>query len=134
VISRGARLAFEAINRRDYEAGFLTYSEDGETIYPAEFVQVGLVETTTRGRTTRVDVQRRWDADWGDFRNEPDEVTDLGDRVLVLARMVGSGASSGASFDREVAYLLTVSNGLAIREQVFLSHGEALEAAGLAGG
>ena len=130
-IRRGARLAFEAINRRDYEAGFLPYSEDGETIYPAEFVQVGLGEATTRGRPARVDTQRRWDADWGEFRNELDEVIDLGDRALIVARMVGSGASSGASFDREVAYLLTVSDGLAIREQVFLSHREALEAAGL---
>ena len=131
MLRRGTRLAFEAINRRDYESGFLAYSEDGETFYPAEFVQVGLVKTRTSGRMSRVDTQRRWDADWGEFRNEPDELIDLGDRVLILGRLLGRGVSSGASFAREVGYLLTVSNGFAIREQVFLSHSEALEAAGL---
>lgn len=131
LLRHGTRVAFEAINRRDYESGFLTYSEDGETFYPAEFVQVGLVGARTSGRMSRVDTQRRWDADWGEFRNEPDELIDLGDRVLILGRMVGRGVSSGAAFSREVAYLLTVSNGLTTREQIFLSRSEALEAAGL---
>ena len=56
---------------------------------------------------------------------------DLGDRVLCLGRMKGTGASSGAAFDTEVAYLFTVSAGRIVREQDFRSHEEALEAAGL---
>ena len=75
--------------------------------------------------------QRTWTAQWGDVRFEPAEVTDLGDRLLVLGRMKGSGLSSGGAFDREWANLTTFSAGRVIREQVFLDHGEALKAAGL---
>ncbi len=131
IIRRGVLLGFEAANRRDYAAAFVLYSEDGETINPAELVQVGLVEAKTRGRIARLDFQRRWDAEWGEFRNEPEEVIDLGDRTLILGRLCGSGMSSGVPFDREVGYLATVSAGLAIREHVFFNHSEALEAAGL---
>ncbi len=129
-LKRGTRLSFEANNRRDYAASFLSYRQDGESIYPPDFASVG-VGTRLRGRMDRIDFQRRWDADWGEFRNEPEELIDLGDRVVVLGRFVGSGASSGASFDREIAYLFTQRGGLIAREQVFLSHSEALEAAGL---
>jgi ketosteroid isomerase-like protein len=58
-------------------------------------------------------------------------VIDLGDRVLLLVHLRGVGLSSGAQFDTEAAYLLVMSDGRAIREQMFLDHREALEAAGL---
>ena len=131
MVSRAARLAFEAVNRRDYAVAFLIYRDDAETIYPSEFAALGVGGTSTRGRMERIDVQRRWDTDWGDFRNEIEEVIDLGDRGLILGPMVGTGMSSGASVDREVAYLWTIAAGLVIREQVYLNHREALEAAGL---
>ena len=130
-VSRTARLSFEAVNRRDYAVAFLVYREDAETIYPPGFAALGVGGTSTQGRVARIDVQRRWDADWGDFRNELDEVIDLGDRLLALGRMVATGMSSGAAVDREVAYLGTFRAGLAIREQIFLDHSEALKTAGL---
>ena len=56
---------------------------------------------------------------------------DLGDRVLVVGRVKGSGLSSGAAVDSEWADLFTVSAGRVIREQVFFDHAEGLEAAGV---
>jgi hypothetical protein len=49
----------------------------------------------------------------------------------VLGRMVGSGPSSGAASESEWADLATLSRGQVIREQVFFSRAEALEAPGL---
>jgi hypothetical protein len=56
---------------------------------------------------------------------------DLGDRLLILGRVKGSGLRSGAPFDDQWANLLTISAGRVIREQPFFSHHEALDAAGL---
>jgi hypothetical protein len=50
---------------------------------------------------------------------------------VLLGRMRGTGRGSGAAFDSEVAYLLTLSGGRVVRERLFRSHEEALEAAGL---
>jgi ketosteroid isomerase-like protein len=75
--------------------------------------------------------QRRWIDEWGVFRFEPDELIDLGDRLLMVGRMKGSGLSSGAVTTNEWALLVTVSAGRVIREQVFFDHAHALEAAGL---
>jgi hypothetical protein len=70
--------------------------------------------------------------EWGDFRYQPDQMIDLGDRILLLGRMIGSGPSSGVGVDSEWADLCMLANGQVIREQVFFDRVEALTAAGLA--
>lgn len=130
LVARAVRLLFESFNRQDYEAVFALYHPLGETRFPPQLASVGF-ESTTRGREERVRAQRRWNAEWGEFRNEPKAVIDMGDRVLLLVHLRGTGLSSGAVFDTEAAYLLELSNGRAIRERMFLDHQEALEAAGL---
>jgi ketosteroid isomerase-like protein len=128
-LCRAVRLAYEATNRSDYEAAFALYHPDIELITPAAFESLGT--SGLRGREERVRFQRRWNADWGEMRFEPEEINDLGPRVLVIGRIKGSGLSSGAAFENEWANLLTLSGGRVIREQAFIDHGEALEAAGL---
>jgi ketosteroid isomerase-like protein len=130
VIRRVVQLAYEATNREDYEAAFGVYHPDVELMVPAQFTALGF-DTRYRGRQERIDFQRRWTAEWGEVRFEPEEVIDLGSRVLVIARMTGSGLGSGAAVDSEWANLITISAGWGIREQAFMDHGEALEAAGL---
>jgi ketosteroid isomerase-like protein len=124
------RLALEASNRGDYEAAFALLGPDYETITPPELVGFGF-EPVYSGREGRLRLQRQWVAELGEFQNEPEEVIDLGDHLLVLGRMKGIGSSSGAAFDSEVAYVITVTAGRMIREQPFRSHEEALEAVGL---
>lgn len=65
------------------------------------------------------------------MRFEPEEMLDLGDRLLFVGRVKGSGISSGAGFESDWAVLLTISAGRVIREQPFFDRREALEAAGL---
>jgi ketosteroid isomerase-like protein len=130
IIRRAVRLGFEAANRGDYEAAFVLYHPEVEAIPPAGFVGLG-EDSLYRGREERVRFQRRWHAEWGEFRFDPEEIIDLGDRLLVLGAIKGSGLSSGAPTDSEWAVLFTISAGSVIRDLGFLDHGEAFRAAGL---
>ena len=130
MIRNALRIGFEALNRGDYEAGFALVPPDFETITFSELVGLGF-DPVYRGREGRLRYHRQWVAELGEFQNEPEEVIDLGDHVLVLGRVKGSGLSSGATFGNEEAYLFTISAGRIIREQDFRSHEQALEAAGL---
>ena len=67
----------------------------------------------------------------GDFQQEAKEVIDLGDRLLLLGWMRGTGVGSGAEFESELAYLIQIERHRLHRERFFRSHAEALEAAGL---
>ena len=128
---RAAQLGFAALNRGDFESSFLLYHPEVEFITPPRLVGLGF-DPVYRGREGRIDFQRRWTAEWGEMRFEPAEVLDLGDRLLFVGRVKGSGLSSGAAFESDNwAVLYTVSAGQVLREQPFFDRREALEAAGL---
>jgi hypothetical protein len=76
-------------------------------------------------------MQRRWQEEWGGFSYRPEQIFDLGARVLVLGRVEATGLSSGAATQHEWGMLYTAAAGQVIRDQIFLDHAEALEAAGL---
>jgi ketosteroid isomerase-like protein len=131
LVRRAAQLGFEALNRDDVEAAFVLYHPDVELDLPKEFVGLGL-DPPERGRDERVNFERKWNAEWGGLRYEFGEIIDLGDdRVLLMGRFKASGPSSGAGFDNEFAEIFTFCAGQIIREQAFINHAEALNAAGL---
>jgi ketosteroid isomerase-like protein len=127
---RAVQLALEATNRGDFEAAFALFHPHIELIAAGTFITLGY-DPVYRGREERIRFQERWHADWGEFRFEPEEVIDLGDRVLLVGRVKGSGLSSGVAVDNHWTDVLTISAGRVIREQVFFDRAEALEAAGL---
>jgi ketosteroid isomerase-like protein len=108
----------------------LIYHPDIVLDVPQQLVGLGF-DRVSHGREERIRFQEKWVAEWGQFAFVPEEVIDLGDRVLVVGRIKGSGLASGAGFDEEWADLFTLSGGLAIREQAFFDHGEGFRAAGL---
>jgi ketosteroid isomerase-like protein len=130
IVRRYVQQGFEATNRRDLEAAFALYHPHVESIFPAQFVALGF-EPVYRGREARIDAQRRWLAEWGELWFELEELIDLGDRVLVVSRMKGSGLSSGAGTEMDCVFIYTVAGGRAIRERFFFDRREAFEAAGL---
>jgi ketosteroid isomerase-like protein len=131
LIRRLTRQGTEALNRGDFEAVFGFYAPDDCEFDAPELLALGL--DGTHGREARIRFQRRWIADWGEFRFNPDQIIGLGDgrRVMLMGRITGSGRSSGAPFDDEWAAILTIRAGQIIREQAFFDHAKALEAAGL---
>jgi ketosteroid isomerase-like protein len=108
----------------------MLYHPDVEFITPPTLVGLGF-DPVYRGPERRSEFQRGWVAEWGEMRFEPKEMLDLGDRVLFVGRVSGSGVSSGAAFESDWACLFTVSAAQVIREQPFFDLGEALEAVGL---
>ena len=124
------RWALEAINRDDRDAAFALLPPDFETVTPPELVGLGL-ERTYLGREGRLRMQAAWTDELGEFSQEAEELIDTGERIVVLGRMMGTGLGSGAGFDSEVAYVLTVSEGRLAGDHPMRSHAEALEAAGL---
>jgi hypothetical protein len=85
---------------------------------------------------TGIQGMRRMVADrdevWEEFRMEPDEVLDAGDRVVAVGRWVGKGKGSGIEVQQPVADVFTLHDGRVVRAELgFTDRAEALEAAGL---
>jgi ketosteroid isomerase-like protein len=72
------------------------------------------------------------DESWDDFQSVIEEYRDLGDRVLALGRNHGRGKGSRVPVDGPSGGLFEFRDGKIARIRLFLDHGEALRAAGLA--
>jgi ketosteroid isomerase-like protein len=129
-LRRAAHSGFDALNRGDFEASFMLYHPYGQFITPPRLVGLGF-DPVYRGSERRSEFQRGWVTEWGEMRFEPKEMLDLGDRVLFVGRVRGSGVSSGAAFESDWACLFTISDAQVIREEPFFDLREALAAAGL---
>ncbi len=64
------------------------------------------------------------------FRVEPEEYVDAGDKVVVIARIQATGKGSGVELDQRYSFVWTVRGGKLAEVAVFLNR-KALEAAGL---
>ena len=67
-----------------------------------------------------------------EYRGEPEEIRDAGDKVVAVAQMGGTGRRSGAKAMARVAHVFTFRDGSLVRFTEVKDVGEALEAAGLA--
>ena len=68
---------------------------------------------------------------WGEFRNDPEEVTDAGDKLFARNRLRGTGSASGVPTEQVLYEVTTIRDGKGIRVEYFRDRAEALEAAGL---
>jgi ketosteroid isomerase-like protein len=125
------RRAYEAWNADDLDAFLDELDPEGEwhpSIEPA--LEGG--ETVLRGYD---DVRKAWDdyrgGAWERMRGRIQEVRDLGESVVVLGHIHLTARTTGLEFSQEVGQLITFRGGKILRSQDFLSHTEALEAAGL---
>jgi ketosteroid isomerase-like protein len=71
------------------------------------------------------------DAAWSEFRIDPEEFRDLGDRILVLGRAYARAEGSGIALDEPAAGIAALREARIVQFQSFSSQREALEAAGL---
>jgi ketosteroid isomerase-like protein len=68
-----------------------------------------------------------------DLTWEPQEVIDLGDRLILVNRWSAHGAGSGVPVSQLMFHLYTFRRGLVVKQEDFADRGEALQAAGLSG-
>jgi ketosteroid isomerase-like protein len=73
-----------------------------------------------------------WLGTWDEYREEIEEMRDLGSRVLVLTVHHGRGRGSGVEVKAHWTFLYEVQGGKIIRMAVYPDPADALEAAGLA--
>ena len=67
---------------------------------------------------------------WKDYKQEVDEIIDLGDDVVVVLAISAEGAGSGVPVAQEFAVLWTFDGETVVRARSFTSRAEALAAAG----
>ena len=68
---------------------------------------------------------------FGDYRVDPQEVFEYGDRLFTRIRISGSGQASGAVTEDVLYQVLTIHQGRVMRADFFRERGRALEAVGL---
>jgi ketosteroid isomerase-like protein len=121
-------LALDAYNRRDAEAAIAL--SDPEIVWSPVFARMTEGRGTYRGHAG----MRQYFEDLAEFSEEGhaefSEVHDLGDQVLALGH-VSMTFASGVELDQELAVLMSWRNGKCVEGRSWLSHAEALEAAGV---
>jgi ketosteroid isomerase-like protein len=123
-----AHRAIDAFNRRDLDS-FLALMDPGVEFTPYERALEGL--GPYRGREG---VRIWWEESFAalpDLRAEIYEVRELGDMTLVHGRLRGQGASSGASFEREMCLAVEWRDKREVWWHAYATEAEALEAAEL---
>jgi ketosteroid isomerase-like protein len=129
LLRRAVDSGWTSFDRRDFKLNFLYFAPDTEFEFPPEMQALG-VPASLRGHEGRVEAMNTVFEVWGS-ELEPLYVLDLGDRVLNLGFWHIRGRVSGVPLDQELAQLVTLRDGLVIRDQTFWSWEEGLRAARL---
>jgi ketosteroid isomerase-like protein len=123
------RRAYVAVDRGDLDlVRVLMYHPGAELSFVGKFADF---DQSYRGREAAFAAYSAWIDSWEDYRREPREVIDLGDRVLILLRESGRGKGSGVPVEAHLAMLLTFRSGRVVKHQEFSDWRQALEAVGL---
>jgi ketosteroid isomerase-like protein len=130
LIRKAVSDALAAYNRRDWDAMLLNIAPDVELVPPPQFVTVGF-EATYHGHDGYVAYHEQWIEHWGEFRVIPTRMYDLGERTVILGDMGGRELRSDVPLDTEFGTVDSYEDARAVRQEVYLSHSEALRAAGL---
>ena len=132
VLARRVRQAYAASNRRDIDAVFVGWDPNIE-YRPSEDLMPPDLEGAFHGHDGYLALWRYWRDAFDDIRWDPEEVLDLGDRLLVETQQRGHGSGSGVAVSEPVFQLFTFRSGLVIRQEDFRDRAKALEAAGMRG-
>ena len=130
IVAYSFQRGYAALNRRDYEVTLMR--SDPEVEYrPPRGLMPPDIEAVFYGHEGYRKLWDRWLDAFGDLRWEPEELLDLGDRVLVTVQLRGHGSGSGVAMTERLFQLYKIRRGLSISQQDFTNRTEALEAAGL---
>ena len=85
-----------------------------------------------RGREGWVEFMRLWTEQFDEFSFRVERLIDAGDdRVVALVHQSGTGKESGVPVEWDNGLVIELRDGRVVRTTNYLSHDEALEAAGL---
>ncbi len=134
IVARFARRAYAAANRRDFDLVMMGFGPEAEYEYrpSADFIAPDQ-DPVFHGSDGYLRMWRTWLDAFDDLRFEPEELLDLGDTLLVTAEVRGHGSGSGVAVSERVFQLFELRGGLVVKQEDFVDHSKALEAAGLSG-
>jgi ketosteroid isomerase-like protein len=130
LVTRRIQQVYAAANRRDYESVLSGWDAASEYRPTRELMPPDL-DATFHGHDGMHQLWRYWRDAFEDIRWDPEEILDLGDKILVTAQQTGHGTGSGIAVSQPVFQLFTLRKGLVVRQEDFLDRPAALEAAGL---
>ena len=124
------RQVFDATARRDSDAVLALYDPEVEWDVSQDSAMVAMFESRVyRGQNAVRRFFREWYEAWENMRNEPEELIDAGDSVVVVVTDRARGRASGAEVARTHAAVWTVRDGKVVRVAWFPTRDAALEAA-----
>jgi ketosteroid isomerase-like protein len=129
IIAYSVQRGYAALTRRDFDVVLMRsdpeveYSANGDLIPPD-------LDPVSYGHDGYRRLWRRWFDAFDDFRWEPNEIIDFGDKLLVTAELNGHGSGSGLAVSDTTFQLFELRRGLSISQEDFTDRDEALEAAG----
>ncbi len=129
ILKRSFARGFEAARREDYAVDLLFYEPDVELRAPGEVAgALGLPESYY-GHQGFIDVWSDMKQDMDDFRFQPEQIIDLGDRVALRGTLVGRGQTSGAITTQMTGTIYYFSRrGLVARQDLYWTWEETLDA------
>jgi uncharacterized protein len=116
---------YEAINDRDYDAGFALLGDDFEWLEPDQSLLGGPHRGFDEVRRA-IEIQLEV---FDEFTIEPEAFHVHGDRVAVPVRQRARGGVSGVEVEIRIGHLWTVKEGKVSRLEVFSAREDAREAA-----
>jgi hypothetical protein len=116
------RRGYEALNRGDLSLVLELLDPDIEWHEPAPSPEAG----SHRGRDSFERFFRGWIESFDEFRVEPEQVIEHGERLIAVVRQSGKGRASGVEVETRIAHVWTVENGMAIRWKAVADPDEAL--------
>jgi ketosteroid isomerase-like protein len=131
LLVRRARLAYAAVNRRDFDLAVALYDPNYEYHLRGEHVAFPDWDLGYVGHDGFRKFWRQALEAFDDIRFDPEEILDLGDRRLITVQISGHGTGSGVAVNQKLFQLFTYRRGLIVRQDDFSDRARALEAAGL---
>lgn len=122
------RLGLDAYRRRDVEAMCELSHEDVELYTLTEGVAEAEPFRGHHGIAQWIDEELQ---PWDEFRLEPTEIREVGDRVLVRARVTARGRGSSIELSADSGLLFDLRQGKLARARSYLNWSDALKAVGL---
>jgi ketosteroid isomerase-like protein len=122
------RRGYEAFAQGDVEVALAMFHPD---IQVEDHDRSLETPTTYHGRDGFLTLFATVNEGFSDVRYTPEELTEVGDRVLAEVRRTGRGRASGAQVDERQFHIWDVVAGRAVRFRVYLDRDQALQAVGL---
>jgi ketosteroid isomerase-like protein len=113
--------SYEALNERDIDSAMEALAEDAEWHESEVLPDTGIYVGREAIRAFLTDFLASWER----FHQTVEELSEEGDRVLVMIHLEATGRGSEADVDARYAHLWTVSGGRGVRVDAFYDRDEA---------